>query len=73
MATIHKAKPLRSYTPTKRELAAIEKVRAEIREGNLYTLDELHTSLAGNHRPLRSKQISNQNLTNFGVSLIIQA
>jgi hypothetical protein len=53
--TFRRAKPTNSYTPTKRELAAIEKGRAEIKKGNYYTLDELRTSLAGNHRPPRTK------------------
>ena len=53
--TFRRVKAARFYTPTKRELAAIEKGRAEIKEGKYYSLDELHTSLAGHHRAPRAK------------------
>ena len=35
------------YTPTRRELRAIEKGRAEMRQGNSYTLDEFSEWLLG--------------------------
>lgn len=53
--TVHRPEALPTYTPTKRELAAIEKGRAEIRKGNFYTLDELRASLERNYRPPRTK------------------
>jgi AbrB family looped-hinge helix DNA binding protein len=53
--TFRRVKTVRSYTPTKRELAAIEKGRAEIRRGEYYTLDELRASLARHHRKASAK------------------
>jgi predicted transcriptional regulator len=48
------AHSLPTYTPTKAELEAIRKGRQGIRRGEYYTLDELHASLAGNHRTPRA-------------------
>ena len=45
----------RFYSPTPRELAAIQKGRAEIRRGEYYTLDELRASLDSPHLKTRSK------------------
>ncbi|MBI3756946.1 MAG: hypothetical protein HY267_03115 [Deltaproteobacteria bacterium] len=56
--TFRRTKPARSYTPTKRELTAIEKGRAEIKKGNSYTLDELRTSLKGTPAHLVQKRLA---------------
>lgn len=46
--TFRKVKLSTSYTPTARELRAIQKGREEIKKGNYYTLDEFQTWLMGN-------------------------
>jgi predicted transcriptional regulator len=43
------------YTPTKRELRAIEKGRAEMRRGEYYTLDEFFQALDRSRRQARGK------------------
>ena len=48
---------LPTYTPTQRELRAIEKGRDEIRRGEYVTLDELnHQQVAGSRRKARPKK-----------------
>ena len=47
------ARALPTYTPTARELRAIEKGRAEMRRGNYYTLNELDAFLERSRRSKR--------------------
>ena len=43
------------YTPTKRELRALEKGRAAMRRGEYYTLDEFFRALDRSRRPAGGK------------------
>ncbi len=45
----------RTYTPTARELRAIERGRTAIRRGDYYTLDELRAALGSPSRQARPK------------------
>ena len=52
---LNRVRTLPVYTPTPRELLEIEKGRAEMRRGELLTIDELFRDLAGRRRKARPK------------------
>jgi len=54
-AYMSRARTFPVYTPTRRELREIEKGRAEMKRGELYTIDELFHGLASQRRKTRAK------------------
>ncbi len=55
--TVHRSESLPTYTPTKRELAAIEKGREEMRKGQYYTLEQFREQLLGSpNKKARAKK-----------------
>lgn len=56
--TLRRRKPLRTYTPTKQELHAIEEGRVAFRRGEYYTLEEFKAHVAGTRKKTGTKKRS---------------